>query len=152
MLTCGWVWLYIGALLMLMELMSPGFVLFFFGLSAATVGVLRLLFGEAVSPTVQMVAFSAFSVIYLVFLRRWGKSVFAGDKENEGAGLSSGNVGRRGTTTERIAPPCPGRVMIGDAEWTAEADVAIEAGVPVTVVAQENLTLKVAPVSGGAVA
>jgi len=149
MLTCGWIWLYLGAFLMLMELLSPGFVMFFFGLSAATVGVLRLIFGEAVSPTVQMVAFSAFSVIYLVFLRRWMKSVFSGGKENDGASIAPGNVGRRGTTTERIAPPCSGRVMIGDAEWTAEADEPIEAGLPVVVVSQENLTLKVAPVSGG---
>ena len=28
-------WLYFGAFLMLMELLAPGFVIFFFGLSAA---------------------------------------------------------------------------------------------------------------------
>ena len=33
--------------MMLMELMAPGFVIFFFGLSAATVGLCRFAFGEA---------------------------------------------------------------------------------------------------------
>ena len=30
---CAWIWMYIGAFLMLAELLMPGFVIFFFGLS-----------------------------------------------------------------------------------------------------------------------
>ena len=29
-----WIWMYVGAFLMLAELISPGFVVFFFGLAA----------------------------------------------------------------------------------------------------------------------
>ena len=56
MLTCAWLWIYAGAALMLLELVAPGFVLCFFGLSAATVGVLRFAFGEAFTPTWQLAA------------------------------------------------------------------------------------------------
>jgi len=146
MLSCGWIWMYVGAGLMFLELASPGFVLFFFGLSAATVGVLRLSLEEAFTPTWQMVAFSAFSIIYLVFLRRWLKAVFSGDKETSSANLTSEAVGRLGRVTVAIDPPLTGRVMVGDAEWTAAADAPIAAGVDVRVVAQENLTMRVAAV------
>ena len=37
MTSCGWLWLYAGVGLMLAELLAPGFVVFFFGLSAASV-------------------------------------------------------------------------------------------------------------------
>ena len=32
-LSAGWIWLYVGAGLMLAEILTPGFVMFFFGLS-----------------------------------------------------------------------------------------------------------------------
>ena len=45
--------------------------------------------------------------------------------------------------TEAINPPKPGRVEIGDAQWTATADGAIAAGADVQVISQNNLTFKV---------
>ena len=60
-------------------------------------------------------------------------------------GLSDEYVGRTGTVTEAIAPPKTGRVLLGDAEWTATADAPISAGADVTVVAQRNLTMAVRP-------
>ena len=44
MLGAGWLWMYLGAFLMLLEIVSPGFVIFFFGLSASTVGLMRFAF------------------------------------------------------------------------------------------------------------
>ena len=135
--------MYLGAILMLMELMAPGFVIFFFGLSAATVGLFRFAFGDAFDLTWQLAAFSAFSILYLVFLRRWVQKVFTGKVVAEGADFENENVSRIGKVTEAINPPLPGRVMLGDAEWTAEADVAIPTGSDVRVVSQNNLTVKV---------
>ena len=71
MLSCAWLWIYVGAALMLLELIVPGFILCFFGLSAATVGLLRFAFGEACTLTSQLAAFSAFSILYMVLLRRY---------------------------------------------------------------------------------
>ena len=96
MMSCGWLWLYSGALLMLMEILTPGFVIFFFGLSAATTGLLRLAVGEAFDATWQLVAFSAFSIIYLVFLRRWLKGVFSGRTEQAATDFENEYVGRVG--------------------------------------------------------
>ena len=146
MTTCGWIWIYIGCALMLLELVIPGFVLCFFGLAAATVGILRFAFGESFSPTWQLAAFSVASVLYIVLLRRWLKSVFVGDKVDRNASPNGACVGRTGSVTTAISPGVPGRVMIGDAEWDATADAPLAVGTMVRVVAQSNLTLSVVSV------
>lgn len=143
MTSCAWLWMYAGLFLMLAELIVPGFVIFFFGLAAMTVGGLRFAFGDAFTLTWQLAAFSALSVLYLVFLRRFFKGIFGGSKEVSMTDLDHDSVGRIGKVTESIEPPLAGRVMIGDAEWEAVADTAIPAGANVKVVAQRNLTMKV---------
>lgn len=145
-LSCGWLWMYAGAILMLMELMAPGFVIFFFGLSAATVGLCRFAFGEVFDLTWQLAAFSAFSILYIISLRRWLQKVFSGTVQASGEDFENENVGRLGKATVAIKPPLTGRVMLGDAEWTAEADSPLEVGADVRVVAQQNLTMKVASI------
>lgn len=145
MTACGWLWIYAGLGLALLELVVPGFVLCFFGLAAATVGVLRLVCGAAFGATAQMAAFSILSVLYIILLRRYLKKVFVGEKGGAAQGLSDEYVGRTGTVTEAIVPPKTGRVLLGDAEWTATADAPIPAGTDVTVIAQRNLTMAVRP-------
>lgn len=144
----GWLWLYAGAALMLLEIAMPGFVVFFFGLAAATTGLLRLALGDVFSPAWQMFSVSVFSILYLVFLRRILKSVFSGDTERSVDAVSDGgHVGRAAKVVKPIAPPLSGRVMLGDAEWDATADVPLAAGTDVAVTAQNNLTLHVVPVA-----
>ena len=143
MLSCAWLWIYAGAALMLLELIAPGFILCFFGLSAATVGVLRFVFGEVFTLTWQLAAFSVFSVLYIVILRRYLKRVFVGGKVETKTDFDNESVGRVGKLTAAIRPPLTGRVMLGDSEWTAESERPIEVGADVRVVAQQNLTMKV---------
>ena len=114
MTTCAWLWIYAGSAMVLLELIVPGFVVCFFGLAAATVGVL--------------------------------KRVFVGSKVETGTDFDNESVGRIGRVVAAIEPPLPGRVLIGDAEWSAAADVPLAAGADVRVVAQDNLTMKVVPV------
>ena len=51
------VWILIGLGLAFLELLTPGFVVLFFGLSAITVGLLKLLFPD-LGFTVEMLIFS----------------------------------------------------------------------------------------------
>ncbi len=135
-----WLWLYAGAALMLMEIMVPGFVIFFFGLAAATVGL--LLFVVDLSATMQAALFSVVTILYLVTLRRVVKSVFLGDSEKTADAVSE-YVGRVGSVVATIRPEVPGRILLGDAEWTAVATERLEPGTEVRVTAQRNLTLTV---------
>ena len=143
MTSCAWLWIYAGAALMLLELVAPGFVLCFFGLSAATVGVLKFAFGDVFTLTGQLAAFSAFSVLYILILRRYLKRVFVGGRVETKTDFDNESVGRVGRLTAAIQPPLTGRVMLGDSEWTAEAERPIAVGANVRVVAQQNLTMKV---------
>ena len=139
-----WIWLYVGAFLMLAELASPGFVVFFFGLAAVTVSVLRWIF-PALPLWGQLAAFSVLSIFYLLVLRRYIKSVFMGEKD-ESPSIDNEYVGRVGRVVDVVCPDVPGRILLGDAEWTAKAATRLEAGTEVRVVAQENLTLAVEPI------
>ena len=121
MTSCAWLWIYAGAALMLLELIAPGFVLCFFGLSAATVVVLKFAFGEAFTPTGQLAAFSVFSILYIVLLRRYLTKVFVGGKVETKTDFDNESVGRVGRLTVAIKPPLTGRMMLGDSEWTAAA-------------------------------
>lgn len=143
MTSCAWMWMYIGAFFMLAELMLPGFVIFFFGLSAVTVGVFRFAFGDSFTLMWQLAAFSAFAILYLAVLRRLLKKLFSGDAETSSLAFRQELVGRIGNVVAAINPPTSGRVLIGDAEWNAVSDVPVEAGVDVKIVAQENLTVRV---------
>lgn len=143
MTSCAWLWIYAGAALMLLELIAPGFVICFFGLSAATVGALKFALGDALTLTWQLAAFSAFSILYIVLLRRYLTKVFVGGMVETKTDFDNESVGRIGKVTETIRPPLTGRVMLGDSEWTAASDRPVEAGASVKVVAQQNLTMKV---------
>ena len=143
MFSASWIWIYVGSALMLLELLAPGFVIFFFGLSAATVGLIASVAGDWFSLTWQLAAFSAFSILYLVTLRRYLRSVFSGSRGDSKTDFDHEAVGRMGKIVEPVAPPHAGRVMIGDAEWTAVADRPLAAGTEVKVISQNNLTMKV---------
>ena len=143
-LSAKWIWLYVGAFLMLAEILAPGFVVFFFGLAASTIGLLLFVLPSAfdMSLTWQMALFSFFSILYLVTLRRYMKAVFAGDTD-ESSGIDAEYAGRVAKVTETIRPEAPGRVMLGDAEWAATAAERLEPGDEVKVLGRSNLTLKV---------
>ncbi len=143
-LSAGWLWLYAGAFLMLAEILTPGFVVFFFGLAAASVGALVLILPETFTPSSswQIGLFSLFSVVYLVTLRRSVKNVFMGDTAETKA-IESPFVGRIGKVVAAIRPEVPGRILLGDAEWEASAAAPIAEGAEVRVVEQRNLTLRV---------
>ena len=136
----AWGWLIAGIVLMLMELMTPGFVVFFFGLAAAAVSLCIWVI-PGFGAYWQLAAFSVFSILFLVVLRRYVKSVFMGDSEENA--VADELVGRVGKVTELIRPEVPGRVQIRDAEWTANAAVRLEPGDEVKVTAHDNLTVTV---------
>ena len=143
-LSAGWIWMYVGAGMMLAEILTPGFVMFFFGLSAATVGALVLLLPDTFNPSFmwQLALFSLFSLVYLVTLRRYVKKIFIGDN-GKSRPLADEFTGRFGEVATAIAPNVPGRVVVGDAEWNATAAVPLAAGTRVRVISRKNLTLEV---------
>lgn len=141
----AWLWLYLAAFLMLAELISPGFVIFFFGLGAATVAACKWAFPH-LSLAWQLALFSFFSILHLVLLRRFMKRLFMSGP-SEADKIESEYVGRIGEVREPTSKDVPGRIVLGDAEWTAVSENPIPAGVKVKVVKQANLTFTVEPLA-----
>ncbi len=145
-LSPAWLWLYAGVFLMLFELLAPGFVVFFFGLSAATVALLVAVLPEAFSLNWQLAAFSVLAVTYLVLLRRYMKVIFSGATESSKA-IDSEYIGRTAIVKKTIRPRISGRILLGDAQWDASASERIEEGSEVRIIAQNNLTFTVEPLA-----
>lgn len=138
-------WLAVGLVLMIAEVVTPGFILFFFGLSAVLVGLLSFIPAIAVSGTLQLLLFAVLSVATLMLLRRQMKALFTGRSRNGQPEIDDALVGRHAVVTERIAAPRDGKVEVNGVLWSATAGEAIEAGAPVEVVGREGLTLRVRP-------
>ena len=59
----GWLWLIGGVLLLILEVMAPGFFLVFLGAAAMATGLFTLLFGLGAAP--QLALFVLYSICLL---------------------------------------------------------------------------------------
>jgi len=141
----GW-WALIGLGLILAEFMLPGLIIIFFGLGALLVALVCV-FAD-ISLNMQLLIFLISSIVMLVSLRRWLKTIFVGKKKGQaGSETVCDFVGERAVVKNKIQPDLPGKVVLHGTNWSAEADVAIEEGAAVRIVGQRNITLKVEPIA-----
>ena len=133
-------WLVLGLALMAAEIITPGFVLFFFGLSALTVGGVVFFIRPEQGALWPAILFAVLSVVYLLALRRIFKRSFSGRTEN-GKQAFDDFAGQMATVTQAIAENAPGKVEFRGAAWTAAADMPIAAGTRVRIERKESLTL-----------
>jgi len=138
-------WLVLGLALMAAEIITPGFVLFFFGLSALTVGGVVFFIQPEQVELWHVFLFAVLSVVYLLALRRIFKRTFMGRTAGDGQQAFDDFAGQMATVTQAIAENAPGKVEFRGAAWTAAADAPIAAGTRVRIHRKDNLTLFVQP-------
>ncbi len=142
-------WFLIGLVLLVSELALPGFVIVFFGIGA-WITALCTGVGLISSFNAQLLVFLISSVLSLALFRNKGKRMFEGKVTRVWNPESSMEDvrGQRAVVLQPITPGTPGgRVEFHGTSWQAEADVAIPAGQMVEITAQDNLTLRVKPLS-----
>ncbi len=141
-MTLASLWFILGLLLMLAELVIPGFVILFFGVGAWVAAAVAQ-FTDA-SIVVQGYVFAIASVLSLVIGRRFFRTTFYGKQRGplEDAD-EDGILGAVVVVTEAIEPPLPGKVALHGSDWTAIADKPFPKGATVTVCARNNITLTV---------
>jgi membrane protein implicated in regulation of membrane protease activity len=132
-------WLYAGIALIILEVMTPGLVSIFFGLSALVVALITWLV-PGVPQLAQWLMFSLFSILFIALLRKTLKKTFSGTSEVTEDMFDSFS-GKRAVVTEAITPIKTGRVEFNGSGWTAEADEALDVGTPVRIKCKKNLTL-----------
>ena len=136
-------WLIAGLLIMGLEVIVPGFVLFWFGAGALVTALLSFL-GILPSIFSQWIFFSISSLALLglwqFYLKRFFKSQVVDDTRDPTLSNKMGAVSRR------IAPNRPGEVELYDnfhgvRIWSAESDTVIEEGEEVQVVSANGIKL-----------
>ena len=134
-------WLLVGVLLFILELMLPGFVLFFFGLGAWVTAITSWLWPIELSG--QLAIFIASSLLSLLALRGLIRRVFLGKRTDAGEDTPSAREGEVAEVLVTIAPPAEGKIRYSGSSWRATAEERIEAGEMVAIVRQEGLLMRV---------
>jgi len=137
----GWLWMIGGVLLLIAEIIAPGFFLVFIGGAAIAAGLFTLLFGLGLAG--QLSLFAVYAVIAVMIGRKFyaNAAVDAGDPllNDRAAQL----VGRSVTVIESVDEHS-GRVRVGDSEWSARGGPG-SAGERVRITGVEGNCLLVEP-------
>ncbi len=140
------IWFAVGVLLLLLEFASPGVVMLFFGIGAWLIAILCLFID--ISINMQLAIFILSSLLLLISLRKWFKTLFQGRFEPNEAGeeVLKEFVGKKAFVTREITAS-GGKVEFQGSNWGAEADTIIPQGTAVEIVGRNNITLIVKPIS-----
>lgn len=137
----AWNWLILAALFFALELAAPGIFLVWFGIAAAIVGGIALVFD--VSWQVQFVLFAALAVVAVLVARKYLRTDDAAAERPLLNRRAQQHVGKVYVVADAIANG-QGKVRIGDTLWRAEGPDAAE-GARVKVTAADGATLIVEP-------
>nr|WP_321465936.1 NfeD family protein [uncultured Desulfobulbus sp.] len=134
-------WFLAGVFFLVLELMLPGLIVFFFGLGAWCAALVLYLWPMELSY--QLLVFLISSVFFLVVLRSTLKKVFLGRTLEPDAMDSALPLTGTAEVIEDIVPPALGKVKYGGSFWQASAEVPLTKGMIVRVLEKKNLTIKV---------
>ncbi|MBK9390928.1 MAG: NfeD family protein [Bacteroidetes bacterium] len=137
------VWFLLGLVLFLLELVIPGFFIFFFGLGAWVTALICLL-GEP-STNLQIIIFAVVSVLSLVALRKMIQKKFFYHDENLSDKVEDEFTGKDATATEDFNSENIGKVEFKGTTWKAGSDTHIKAGQTVIIKSKEDFKLNVEP-------
>ena len=137
------VWFIIGLFCITAEFVIPGVIIVFFGAGALIVSLLT--YFVAVPPTLQVIIFSATSIVALVTLRK----KFNPPHEIGDQAAADDFLGRIAVVQEPIRKNLPGRVAFKGALWQAEtrSPHPLEKGERVRIVDRESIILFVEPMN-----
>jgi hypothetical protein len=139
----GWWWMIGGVLLLIAEVLAPGFFLLFVGLAAMVTGLFVLLFGFGLAPALALFAIYTALAVYV------GRKVYANRPVASSArnlnDRSAQLIGRSAVAVSAIDEH-GGRVRLGDGEWSARG-AAVQPGERVEIIGVEGncLIVEAAP-------
>jgi membrane protein implicated in regulation of membrane protease activity len=117
----GWLWLIGGVILLIAEVIAPGFFLVFIGAAAMATGLFTVLFDLGAVP--QLALFALYTLLAVLIGRRFYANRHADSTDpllNDRAGRLVGKV----VTVVQEVDDHGGRVRVGDSEWGARGGPA----------------------------
>jgi len=118
----AWLWLIGGVLLLIAEVIAPGFSLIFIGVAAIATGLLAVLLG--VSVVLQL---GLFAILAFLAMRIGGRRFYASRYDYSADPLLNDRAGRllgRVVIVVQAVDSHGGRVRVGDSEWSARGGPA----------------------------
>lgn len=140
-----YIWFIAALVFFILEIVTPGFVLMWFGVGALVSGLLEL--AGVHNATVQVVVFVLVSILLVTLSRTIFKNFFM--RASPGSGLKTNMdalVGKVGVVTERIDNELSnGRVLVEGQDWLARAadNAPIDPGARVRITRFEGARLTV---------
>ena len=112
----GWLWMIGGILLLIAEVIAPGFFLVFIGAAALATGAFTLLFGLGLPA--QLTLFTIYALVAVMIGRRMYANAATESSDPLLNDRSARLVGKSVTVIEAVDEHS-GRVRLGDSEWSA---------------------------------
>ena len=137
----GWLWMIGGILLLIAEIIAPGFFLVFIGVAALATGAFTLLFGMPLA--FQLILFTIYALVAVMI----GRKVYANQAADSSDPLLNDRAARmvgKSVTVIEAVDEHSGRVRVGDSEWSARGGPAA-IGERVRIVDVDGNCLKVEP-------
>lgn len=136
-------WFLLGLGLFLLELVIPGFFIFFFGLGA-WVTALVCLIGEP-SINLQIIIFAIISVLSLIGLRKIIQRKFFYSKGDKSGEVEDEFTGKEALAVLDFGGQQTGKVEFKGTMWKAESTSEIKSGQRVMILQKDNFKLIVEP-------
>lgn len=135
----GWFWAIGGLILLIAEIVAPGFFLIFLGVAAIATGLFTLLFDLSLGP--QLILFIIYTALAVMIGKRWYAEPANTDQALRLNNPSDRMIGKSVLVVDPVDEH-GGRVRVGDGEWNARGGPA-PAGARVRVVAVDGNCLLV---------
>lgn len=138
------IWIALGLLLILSELMATSVVAVFLGLGALVTGIFLHL-GWVNSLSVQLMLFSGTSLLALLLARRRLKSIFVGQTltPQQHSAFFTQSIGERVTVTQDFEKGA-GRVELNGVHWDAYSNEPLKKGDVAWITHNQGIELYVA--------
>jgi membrane protein implicated in regulation of membrane protease activity len=136
-------WFILGLALFLLELVIPGFIIFFFGLGAWVTALICLIGHPGIN--LQIIVFAITSVILLIALRRLIQKKFFYNKETLSEDVEDEFTGKEAVATIDFGGMKKGKVEFKGTTWTAESTAEIKEGQRVMILEKDSFKLIVEP-------
>lgn len=137
-------WFIIGLVLFLMELVIPGFFIFFFGLGAWVTALVCLIGNPDSITNMQIIIFAVTSVLTLVALRKIIQNRFF-NKGTQSEQVEDEFTGKEALATSDFGGSKNGKVEFKGTTWTAESGSEIKEGQRVRIIEKDSFKLIVEP-------
>lgn len=130
-------WFAAGFILLLLEFVLPGLILFFFGVGAWIVAILSLFYDFSLNA--QILIFLGAALLTIVLFRRSVKKILWSRKQN--SEIEDELIGKTGIAETPIGPGRNGKVAFKGTVWDAASEDMIHAGDNVTIVGNDSILL-----------